>query len=197
MLVGRAARDLAVLAVLAPAALAVSAACAPAPTPGGSSELAVGPVSARSVDEGFALEVSVPRAAFSTIEAIPVTTTLTWVGGAPSGTIWGSADGPVAFTFEELTGRRAMGGALQAGCVPMRFLRGLAVDVPFRKQAGRGGDDGFGAFYDAWFSDPELRLPAGRWRLNVSIVGSPAPCAAGAPDLQLGLRPTWIELLIR
>lgn len=122
-------------------------------------------------------------------------TTLTWTGDAPIGTTWGPADGPVSFSFTELTGQRAMGGADLDGCFPKEFPRGQAIQIPYRKGEGRV-DFGPPAFHDAWFADPALHLPPGRWRLQVLVNGSLAPgCDRAGRSLMIELDP--IDLVIR
>ncbi len=154
------------------------------------------PIGIRAENQGFLLQVSLPSQAFASADAIPVTTTLTWTGPAARASIWGSGSGPVEFLITEVGGgRRSMGGAMTADCRPSSYPRGVPVDVPLVKSGGYSGDDPNAAFYQAWYADPVLRLPAGRWQLRVTAIGFLAPCAAGAPELDLATAP--IELLIR
>ena len=142
---------------------------------------APGPIGVRAENQGFVLQVVLPSAGFASTDAIPVTTTLTWSGPAAKATIWGSGSGPVEFLIAEVGGgRRTMGGAMTADCRPSSYARGVPVDVPLVKSGGYTGDDPNAAFYQAWYADPVLRLPAGRWQLRVTAIGFLAPCAAGA-----------------
>jgi hypothetical protein len=144
----------------------------------------------------FILRTSLPGEAFASTDAITVTTTLTWIGPAAKATIWGSGMGPVTFGFVEIDGaRRMMGGAMTADCTSKEFPRGVPVDIPLSKSGAYLGNDPQAAFYQSWFADPVLHLPAGHWQLSVSAGGYLAPCDAGARSFEAKLPP--IDLLIR
>jgi hypothetical protein len=44
--------------------------------------------------------------------------------------------------------------------------RGVAVAHPFMKTGGFADEDRLAAFYRAYFTSPELRLPAGTWTIS-------------------------------
>jgi hypothetical protein len=40
--------------------------------------------------------------------------------------------------------------------------------IPFVKSGGYGYDDPLASFYQAYFADPDLRLPAGTWTIQAT-----------------------------
>ena len=153
-------------------------------------------VGGRADAAGFVLEVRLPSRTFATIDVIPVATTLTWTGAPGQGRIWGSGSGPVTFAIEEVGGSlRMMGGAMTADCRMTEYPAGVRTEIPFRKSGGWTAEDPNADFYTAWFKDPLLHLPAGRWRLTVSVGGFLAPCEQGARTLGASVGP--IEFLVR
>lgn len=153
------------------------------------------PVVAQVENAGFILEVTLPRQQFGTSDAIPIQTTLTWTGAAPKGQLWGSGSGPVSFLLTEVgPPRRAMGGAMTLDCTSTDFPRGVATPVPFAKSGGWDDTDPNTDFYRAWFADPILRLPAGRWQLTVRAEGFLAPCDLHAPTFEAAIGPIELEI---
>ncbi|HUQ79232.1 MAG TPA: hypothetical protein VM427_10240 [Patescibacteria group bacterium] len=183
---------LAGLAALGASVILVAAACDAGPS---STDQPVA-VGGRVVAEGFVLEVRLPSQTFATTDAIPVRTTLTWTGAPGGGRIWGSGSGPVSFTFNELGGAgRTMGGAMTADCGMKEFPAGVPTEITVAKSGGWTGEDPNAAFYQAWYKDPALHLPAGRWQMRVSVGGFLAPCEMGARTIEASVGP--IDLLVR
>ena len=124
----------------------------------------------------FTLEISSPRDTWSAGEPIEVIATLTYLG-ASSDIIYGPEPDPLSLGEREIGGTRDMpasltyyGGSVQIGPEPLV--------VEYRKSGGWSpGDDPNEAFYEQFFADPELRLPAGRW--EVSAWARFATAAAG------------------
>jgi hypothetical protein len=130
--------------------------------------------------------MAVPADHFAVGQAIDVRTTLTWTGGAPNVTIWGSGMGPVGFLFEELTGpKRTIGGVMTSDCSRHSYDRGVATAIPLGKSAAWGPDDPDAAFFQEFSADPVLHLPAGRWRITADLSGYLAQCDANAPGISL------------
>jgi hypothetical protein len=144
---------------------------------------------------GFSLQVGVPRSSFSSTDVIPVEATLTWVGPAPQAAIWGSGMGPASFVFAEVGGRgRTLGGVMSGDCRRTDYARGVSVVIPLRKSSAYAEDDPDAAFYMAWNADPQLRLPAGHWQIQVSAGGFLTPCEWNAPELRLLLPPIDLDI---
>jgi hypothetical protein len=166
------------------AALAMAAAlvvaCSSEPSPDASPPRVV------AQDKGFVLVMAVPTDHFAEGQAIDVRTSLTWTGPAPTATIWASGMGPVGFVYEELTGRhRSLGGVMTADCAQHLYDRGVVTSIPLNKNVGWSEDDPDTAFLREFARDPQLRLPAGRWRITAQVDGLLAPCDADAPALKL------------
>ncbi|HEX5823288.1 MAG TPA: hypothetical protein VFY18_02410 [Candidatus Limnocylindrales bacterium] len=143
------------------------------------------PPTAIAQGQGFVLAMAFPADHFAPGDAIDVKTTLAWIGPAPNVTVWGSGMGPIGFMFEELTGRhRMMGGAMTADCVRHPFPQGVTA-IPLTKSGGWTGDDPDAVFYSSFYADPQLHLPAGRWRITAELDGTLAECAMDAPGVSL------------
>jgi hypothetical protein len=152
-------------------------------------------VGGRVEANGFVLDVHLPASTFASGDAIPITTTFTWVGPAPAATIWGSGMGPVTFGFSEVGGqRRAMGGVMTADCSPKEFQRGVPVAIPLMKSGAYDGNDPQADFYRAFFADPLLHLPPGQWQLRVSAGGYLKPCDMAAPTVELNVPVIALEV---
>ncbi|MBA2718615.1 MAG: hypothetical protein H0U52_05115 [Chloroflexi bacterium] len=177
-------------------ALAFAAvACGGTPAPSGDPATTDPVVAVSGVDHGFVLTVALPRLQWLSSEQIPVATTLTWTGAAPKQEIWGSGSGHVSFVFRELGGAgRTMGGGGTDDCRSTSYVRGQPAAIPVAKSGGFGGEDPHAAFYEQWYREPGLRLPAGRWQLTVGANGFLVPCEAGAPELKLTLAPLELDI---
>jgi hypothetical protein len=57
---------------------------------------------------------------------------------------------------------------------------GLPLSIPFIKNGGYSGDDPNAGYWKAFFDDPVLRLPAGRWRLSANFQGMTSDRCEGA-----------------
>jgi hypothetical protein len=139
---------------------------ASAPTPGGpppspSSEV----VTASTVYGDYQLTVTSPRATWGTDEAIEVEATLKYLGAEQEVTLRGPGSGLIGFSLEELTGDRIMGAAFNADCAPHTISPSEPISTPFIKSGGYSPDEPDAAFWEAFFADPELRLPAGEWEI--------------------------------
>ncbi len=111
-----------------------------------------------------------------------------WTGPKPQASIWGSGSGPVAFGLAQIDGDIVIAGArMTADCVSHEYARLVPVALPFRKSGGFSNDDPNAAFYKAFFADPVLRLPAGRWRVTASLSGFLEACDADAPGVGINL----------
>jgi hypothetical protein len=143
---------------------------------------------------GFLLVVRIGSDTVDAGAPIDIGATLTWEAPAPRTTVWGSGSGPVTFNIEQLDGDIALGGAMTADCAPHEFERLVPVAFPFRKSGAFSDDDPNADFYRAYFADPVLRLPAGRWRVTASAGGYLEPCEMNAPGFEITL---GAEILVR
>ena len=58
---------------------------------------------------------------------------------------------------------------------------------PFRKGGGYSPDEPNAAFYEAYFDDPEFRLPPGRWEVSALAPLSIGDCAGQNVSLKATL----------
>jgi hypothetical protein len=119
---------------------------------------------ASDVKGAFQLTFELPRTTFRAGERIEGRATLEVISGAavPFGS---SGSGPFVFTFEEIGGRRIVGGAMTADCSPYRLEPGRPMTSAITKSGGWSADDPNAAFYRAFLADPVVSLPAGDWRI--------------------------------
>ncbi len=145
-------------------------------------------------DAGFALAMRIGSDVVDAGAPIDVAATLTWEGAEPTATIWGSGMGPVLFALEQLDGDLELGGMMTADCAQHEYARLAPVQIPYVKSGGISADDPNAGFYRAFFADPVLRLPAGRWRVSANVSGFLLPCEMNAPVVDIRLE---AEILVR
>ena len=152
------------------------------------------PVFVEGRDADFALAMQIGSDVVDAGAPVDVAAILTWEGANPTATIWASGSGPVSFRLGQIDGTIALGGAMTADCATHDYTRLAPVAVPFRKSGGFSADDPNAGFYRAFFADPVLRLPAGRWRVTANLNGFLVPCEMNAPEVDLTLQ---AEILVR
>ena len=173
-----------VAALLVGAVLVGTCGQASVPSPSGPTDQ---PIVLEGRDAGFVLSMRIGSGVVDAGAPIDIAATLMWEGANPSAAIWGSGSGPVSFGLEEVDGDIVLGGAMTGDCSQDEFARLVPVPVPFQKSGGWSADDPNAAFYRAFFADPVLRLPAGRWRVTASASGYLVPCEMNAPMLSISL----------
>ena len=73
-------------------------------------------------------------------------------------------------------------------CATHELPAGVTTTVPFAKSGGWSEDDPNAAFLSVYFADPELTLPTGTWRIDVTTAGTIGEgCRGEALDLELSL----------
>jgi hypothetical protein len=174
----------------AAAAALILAACSvtPTPTPLGSEtqpgpttpELAAGSVSGH----GMTLSVTAEPAVVTAGQPIEVEAVVTNDGADPI-VLSGSGSGIVFFSVTRLEDGLTLGDSLRTmDCAP-HVIREPIV-VPFAKSGGWSEDDPNADFLRAYFADPELRLPSGTWRIDITVLANIGQGCTGLPvDLAL------------
>lgn len=174
------------------------AACShtPSPTPLGSAsgpgptapELAAGTVSGRGMTLSAAAEPAVVAAG----QPIEVEVTLTNEGDDPI-VLSGSGSGVIFFSVTRLEDGLTLGDSLRSGDCVSHVIREPIV-VPFSKSGGWSEDDPNADVLRAYFADPELRLPSGTWRIDITVLAAMGEGCTGQPvDLALALIVTVTE----
>jgi hypothetical protein len=133
-------------------------------------------VSARNGD--FVLTLSSPRSMWSSENGIEITATLSYLGDEPEVEI-GGGGGPVVFSLVQLEGGNAvLGGGQDLPCLRYPLGPDAPLVWPFQK-AGAVNDRP--PFDLAFFQDPELHLPPGRWEVRAVLQYGIGDCS----DLEL------------
>jgi hypothetical protein len=155
----------------------VLAACTGLPSPEASA--APGPVDAARNDS-FALEIATPRDHYASTEAIAIDTTITYLG--PRDQIVASSEFPALVTFglEQIGGDLDMpGGSSDTMCETLAVTAREPLAVRFGKSGAYSDSDPMAGFWDAYFTDPQLHLPPGRWRVSASLRAWTTPDCSG------------------
>lgn len=116
--------------------------------------------------DNFRLIIDATQTEFAADEPIDVSATLTYL--RPLGetiTATGSGSGLVGFGIEQLDGELHMSPAQTYDCQGYSLDSGVPLAVPFSKSGGFAADGPNADFYRQYFETPELRLPAGVWRV--------------------------------
>lgn len=157
-------------ALIAMAAMACVVGCAaPTVAPTGQSTTlptaSYGPVETTVTDGMFRLTAHADHATYHTSDAIGVQAVVTYLGPAASFAAYGSGSGLVAFDVQQLDGPLVVEGVSTADCGPQpTFVANKPRAFPFVKS---GGFDPSAStdFWNRYFADPLLHLPAGHWSL--------------------------------
>ncbi|MGZ8563458.1 MAG: hypothetical protein ACXWWU_07545 [Candidatus Limnocylindria bacterium] len=178
----------------------VMAACSltPTPTPLGSGtqpgptapELAAGTVSGH----GMTLSATAEPAVVAAGEPISVEAVVTNDGAEPI-VLSGSGSGFVFFSVTRVEDGLTSGPpGMTMDCAQHVLAPGEPTVVPFSKSGGFSPDDPNAAFLRTYFADPELTLPSGTWRIDVSTAATiGGGCTGPQLDLALALLVTVTE----
>lgn len=183
---------------LAIALIVGACSAAPTPTPLGSGiqpgptapELASGTVSG----QGLTLSATVEPAVVAAGQRIEVEAVVTNDGLEPI-VLSGSGSGFVFFSVTRIEDGLTSGEPAMTGdCATHVVTPGEPVVVPFSKSGGWSEDDPNAAFLRTYFSEPELSLPSGTWRVDISTAATMGEGCTGEPlDLELSLVVTVTE----
>jgi hypothetical protein len=122
------------------------------------------PSQAMDTQGQFHLTFEMPKTDWHVGEAITGQATLSYLGSGGID-IGSSGAGPIGFEFAEVGGSRHMGGISTAELVVRRLDAGAPITSPIKKTVAWSSADPNGAFYQSWFDDPQLHLPAGDWTI--------------------------------
>jgi hypothetical protein len=138
------------------------------PTPGGPmpSPSDGGVVSATVVDGDYQLTITSLWGTWGTGEPIAVWATLEYLGADEEATLWGTGSGLIGFGLNEVAGDRDMGPVSSADCVPYPISELYPITTQFSKAGGYSPDDPNAAFWEEYFAETDLYLPAGDWEIR-------------------------------
>jgi hypothetical protein len=114
---------------------------------------------------------------------IDVETQLTYLGPGGSVVVGSDWSPPVYFELQHLTGDLDMTGAVSnLMCEQTPMDAGVGLSIPFGKGGGWSADDPRAGYWQAFYTDPELRLPAGNWRILAQFQGTTNDRCEGPPQ---------------
>jgi hypothetical protein len=146
-----------------------------------------GPVTVTDADGRFRLDFQLPRRSFTEGEAIEGTAVLSLLGPG-KGQVGASGGGPIVFGIREITGTRQIGPASRASCGLFPIGEGAPITSGIVKSGGWNGEDANAAFFEAFFRDPELHLPAGTWEITAYASFSEGDCGPNPHELHAPIR---------
>ncbi|CAN5750461.1 hypothetical protein BH24CHL8_BH24CHL8_07880 [soil metagenome] len=126
-------------------------------------------------DALFSLSIRADRGHYAADAPIEIDTTLRYIGDART-TVTSSGAGLVVFSIEQLDGPVDTGWARDDDCVRYVYRPGDTESVEFQKSGGYADDDRMADFWRTFFAEPELRLPAGQYRITASAVYGAPEC---------------------
>ena len=151
------------------------------------------PLSASDQTALFRLTLTSDRDRYRAGQTIQIGAELTYLGAdavtaSGSGTLvgFGVASDAAGVNLEPI---------FTADCARHPFAAGDAVSYPFSKSGGGvAPNDPLAPFYQAYFSSPDLRLPAGTWTISAQTTIYPNPDCGGRPiglsvSLKVGIEP--------
>ena len=126
-----------------------------------------GPGHAEDTAGSFRLSFDMPTTTWRPDQGMIGTAELALIDG-PAVDIGGSGGGAIVFSVAEVDGRRAFGGGMTADCWTRELALGRPETTGLVKSGGFAADDPDAAFFQAFFADPEYRLPKGEWDITAS-----------------------------
>lgn len=160
----------------------ISVAACGSPTPSGLSST---PEAARAVDASgaYTLTFELPTTTWKAGEPITGEAQLAIARGAD--TSYGSADGPLNFSYRELTGHRQMGPAWDAVCAHHDISAAAPITSPLTECGAWDESSPDGAFYTDFFTSAGIRLTAGDWSVTAFASFSIGhDCSVATTDLE-------------
>ncbi len=170
--------SLGILAVVVASAFWVGRANPPA-TPG------VGQIGF-TVDGDFELTITTDRATYQETDVIEATASLMYRGSADHIQIFDSGY-PIGFGIEQLGGTLAVKPGGRQPCRTQTLDRGKPMTVPFRKSGAYSAEGPDIRFKAAYFANPLLQLPAGKWRIYAVASFSEGQCGGTEHSIEAGV----------
>lgn len=129
-------------------------------------ELSGEPVVTNDTDGEFTLTLTVGQDRYRAGQLITAEAVLAY-DGSPAGIVMrGSSSTLVGFSLESVEPRVLIGPAFTSDCGAHPIAPGDPLVFPFDKSGGFTPGDPADAFAEAYFAQPELRLPAGTWTIG-------------------------------
>jgi hypothetical protein len=118
-------------------------------------------------DALFRLTIGADRGRYAADEPIEIAATLRYIAGAEA-TVTSSGSGLVVFGIEQLDGPVDAIAGRDEACQRYEYRPREVESVEFQKSGGYSNDDPMAGYWRRFFADPELRLPAGKYRITAT-----------------------------
>lgn len=118
-----------------------------------------------AVEGPFRLAFEMPKTTWTTMEAIDGAATLK-LAQERVVELGGSGGGLVAFEFTQLGTTRRVEPVWTADCVSRQLRSGEPIVSAIHKSGGFSPEQEDAGFYEAFFADPLVHLPAGQWEVT-------------------------------
>jgi hypothetical protein len=149
-----------------------------------------GSAEAEASDGPFHLAFTLTKSTYLTTEPIEGSATLSVTDGLAR-TIWGPYQSPIGFSMIEVGGTRRMEAGFRQSCNPYSIGPDAPLTRPLTKSGAWSADDPNAAFYQEFFADERIHLPAGTWDISVVTDFSEdagSPCSGVAHDPRATIR---------
>jgi hypothetical protein len=140
-------------------------------------------------DGRFQLQLQAPRATYRPADAIEAVAFVTYLGPTARDDVFHGGS-LVGFRIAEIGGRRTMGGGMDMPCLQTPMNVGEPVAFEFQK-SGAIAEDPAEGFDRAWYEEPVLRLPPGRWQIVAHLLAYFDECGGEEHQLE-----TSIEVVV-
>jgi hypothetical protein len=145
------------------------------------------PVVGEASDEAFLLVVRSPSDRYPAGQPIEVFAEVLYQGPKNVERVF-HASSPVGWQIVQLDGDAVMGGGMDLPCLSTDFANNRPRRYDFEKA---GVVEDVQPFNRAWFEDPALRLPRGRWRFVATLDVALGECGGEPHSLK-----AHIDLLV-
>jgi hypothetical protein len=154
-------------------------------------------VSETVTDGSYQLVVTLSPGSRRATDALDVQATLTYLGPEATTVVTASDLGLVSFSFQQLDGSLRMDPVSRLMCSsPTTLTRREPATFRPVKSIAYVGEDPNAEFYRAWYEDPVLHLPRGRWQIVAqSTIYDGTTCIASAPSHQLTSPPLVFDVV--
>lgn len=138
----------------------------------------------------FILTFETTAATYRENEPVIAVAKLSYDGPDAAAELSGTGSGAILFDIEQLDGDLDQSAFQHDDCKPYSLPADQPIERPFNKSGAFDAKDPRAEFWRDFFAEPELRLPAGRYRLTARV---PLSVGAGCRDSPLDLR-TSLEI---
>ena len=115
---------------------------------------------------------------------IDLATEVSYLGPQPKLILGGSGGGLVVVSLLQLDGPLRMEGGSDDMCSGYTIAPGAPLTQRYVKSGGWSEEDPNKAFYTAFFADPVLRLPSGKWRVVANAWFTVGDCSMVSHQLK-------------